>query len=351
MLTIAYISVTEKEAKLATLATNLALTFLSYIWHEVPQLLHYKCRAYFSILDNWTDLSQLLMTVVVTALQIANVMNYDVSLNVLQRWFTVILLLLNVIKWCYFGRCIDVLQNPLYMIHRVFIEMSPFLALLMFFSTIFTFMNITSNVDVPGGDDHHETEDFPYRSDFEKHFMQGLLNSFGDISLSEFGEWKKLYKKFPVSSSSMVVLGLTINFSQIIFMVIVNLNLLIAIISEVFDKVRSSQEVTRYQEMTQMILESAIHQAHRLFRGAATPVGIVSILSKKGEDENNEFMGLTNRVKYLVFKSESNIKSEMKTEVAGVKSEIKAVETRLKIDIDAIKADNAEILALLKAKK
>ena len=82
-----------------------------------------------------------------------------------------------------------------------------------------------------------------------------------------------------------------------------------------------------------------LHDAivHKLFMGNGEKVGIVTILSKKGDDDSdNELAGLTNRIKRTV-----------QTEVAGVKSEIKAVNAK----IDAVKADNAKILALLEAKK
>ena len=104
----------------------------------------------------------------------------------------------------------------------------------------------------------------------------------------------------------MMILGHIINFAHLIFLVIMILNLLIAIISEEYDKVRSNQEVTRFLEKAGMILEAVIHQSHRLC-GSATPVGIITILSKKGEDENNEFMGLTNRIRSTIKSSEQRI--------------------------------------------
>ena len=57
----------------------------------------------------------------------------------------------------------------------------------------------------------------------------------------------------------MITLGFGVYYVNIIFMLILNLNLLIAIISEVFDMVRSSQEVTRFKEKTAMILEATVH--------------------------------------------------------------------------------------------
>ena len=88
-----------------------------------------------------------------------------------------------------------------------------------------------------------------------------------------------------------------------------------------------------------MILEAVIHQSHRLC-GSATPVGIITILSKKGEDENNEFMGLTNR-----------IRSTIKSEVSRIDSKIDANKSEINAKIDAQGAKMDELLTLMKAEK
>ena len=100
-----------------------------------------------------------------------------------------------------------------------------------------------------------------------------------------------------------------------------------------------------------------LHDAivHKLFMGNGEKVGIVTILSKKGDDDSdNELAGLTNRIKYFVTRSENNmndklktVQNEIQTEVAGVKSEIKAVKT----DIKAVESKMDQVLDLLKAKK
>ena len=49
--------------------------------------------------------------------------------------------------------------------------MSVFTALLIFFSTIFTFINMAIGVDKPGIDDFKDEDDFPFRYDIERHIM------------------------------------------------------------------------------------------------------------------------------------------------------------------------------------
>ena len=106
-----------------------------------------------------------------------------------------------------------------------------------------------------------------------------------------------------------------------------------------------------------MILEAVIHQSHRLC-GSATPVGIITILSKKGEDENNEFMGLTNRIRSTIKSSEQRLDSKIdanKSEIkAAVKSEIDVVNSKIDANKSEIKAVNDKIdrlLALMEDKK
>ena len=118
--------------------------------------------------------------------------------------------------------------------------MSVFTALLIFFSTIFTFINMAIGVDKPGIDEFKDEDEFPLRYDIERHIMQGLSNSFGDLSYPGFEKWEDLHDKYPFSSSSMIILGFSLYYFHIIFMLVLNLNLLIAIISEIFDMVRSS---------------------------------------------------------------------------------------------------------------
>ena len=49
-----------------------------------------------------------------------------------------------------------------------------------------------------------------------------------------------------------------------------------------------------------MILEASVHQAYNLHGGNITQIGMVTIVSKKEEQENSEFMGLTNRFKHWI---------------------------------------------------
>ena len=98
----------------------------------------------------------------------------DVVLEVLQRHFTVIFLLLNFIKWAYFGRSNETLQEPLYMIFKTFLGMRLFLVLVLYFSMLFSVTYIAAGIDTPGGNDHTGEQDFPERSKIEKYLMYAI---------------------------------------------------------------------------------------------------------------------------------------------------------------------------------
>ena len=72
------------------------------------------------------------------------------------------------------------------------------------------------------------------------------------------------YGVYRNTSSFMIYLCLFIYYAQIIVMLVLNLNLLIAIISENYDKVRSYQQVARVKEKTEMILEAVVHKIYKL---------------------------------------------------------------------------------------
>ena len=86
-------------------------------------------------------------------------------LDVIMRYLLVAFLIMNVIKWCYFGRTFDILQEPLYMIMETGKGMAGFLLLLMLFSATFSLSNIAIGVDDPG------TDVIPFRTALFRHIM------------------------------------------------------------------------------------------------------------------------------------------------------------------------------------
>ena len=131
-----------------------------------------------------------------------------------------------------------------------------FTFLMLYFSQIFGLMYLTTKIDGPGGDDYHANEDgknhddYPNRTYFERIFMFAFANTVGNIQFPEFSEWTsaEMTKENPYSSASMVILTLAIHHIQIIFMVIIMLNLLISRVGDMYDRMRETQDTTRFIE-------------------------------------------------------------------------------------------------------
>ena len=56
----------------------------------------------------------------------------------------------------------------------------------------------------------------------------------------------------------MILLSLAINYSQVVVMLIVFMNLLIAIISELYEQAKAEEEKHLYIDKAEMILEASI---------------------------------------------------------------------------------------------
>jgi hypothetical protein len=99
-------------------------------------------------------------------------------------------------------------------------------------------MYTAAMVSAPGKDDDHKSyNDFPESSDFASIFMMTLSNSIGDLSYPESSLWIGRSAMNYGASLVMVRQVLIIYFIQAFFIVVLLLNLLISVVSEVFDKV------------------------------------------------------------------------------------------------------------------
>lgn len=78
-----------------------------------------------------------------------------------------------------------------------------------------------------------------------------------------------------------------------------------------------------------MIQEAIVHRSHRLAGSENEYVGMVTILSHQSGDESNEseFLGLTNKLKHIIGKSEERLKTGFNSVQANIKNEMKALKT------------------------
>ena len=136
---------------------------------------------------------------------------HGVTEDAISRWMQVSFFVINLLKLCYFGRSIEFFQSYMYIISRTIKGMLSFMAILMFFSICFSVMYIGAGINTPGYDGHTQEQAFPKMSMFVKFVLYGFSNTVGDISLPEFDLWADNDTN-PVSSASMIVLGLLVNY-------------------------------------------------------------------------------------------------------------------------------------------
>ena len=113
----------------------------------------------------------------------------SIDLKAWKGWCQVTLLIVTIIKWCYFGNVIESIQEYLYIIRKCIGAMYWFTLLLLFFSMCFSMMYMGTGIDSPGGDDHTGEADFPLNNSVFKFFLYGVSNTVGDIEKPEFGDY------------------------------------------------------------------------------------------------------------------------------------------------------------------
>ena len=156
-------------------------------------------------------------------------------------------LLLNVLKLLYIGQAFNQIRVYIFGMRRVFLGMAFYTILMVFISFVFSILYMGAQIDEPGGDDHTKEDDFPGLPVWAKFLLYGLSNTLGDFEKPEYSRWPiKDDAHNPYRNYFMISLGLAINYSQAIVMVIVLLNLLISIISDEHEKSMNAEVEAEY---------------------------------------------------------------------------------------------------------
>lgn len=250
----------------------------------------------------------------------------------------------NLLKMCYFGCFIESGQHYLYIISETLKGLPVFSCLLLLFSESFGLLYRCAATDTPGSDDHTGEDDFPGMSEFARRFFYSYSITLGDNSLPEYGKWtaSEMLANNPYGSKSMIYMGLLINYFQVMFMVVVLMNLLIALISEIYEKARERQQMVLYQQKCRMVVDAISHLVYKWGNKDETKLAVVTILSAKETEKESEFQGLTNKIKHLIQKSEQKIHSEIKsTQVAttDVKKELVKIKTDQATNFSTMKTE------------
>ena len=161
----------------------------------------------------------------------------------------------NLLKMCYFMCFIESCQMWLHIISVTLKELPVFSGLLLYFSGSFGLLYRCAATDTPGSDD------YPDLPSFVRRFFYSYTITLGDNGLPEFSKWttSEMLANNPYGSKSMIYMGLLINYFQVMLMVVVLMNLLIALISEIYEKARERQQMVLYQQKCRMVVDAISH--------------------------------------------------------------------------------------------
>lgn len=222
-------------------------------------MIHYG-RRYPFVNDNVWDIASEILFALLYACHLSQGFGTDGRhAKAWHGWLHVLFLNVSIIKWCYFGSVVERIESYLYIIKECLFAMKWFTALVMFFSFCFSVMYMGAGVDEPGGDGHTGDQDFPGLGPSWSFFLYGISNSVGDLNPLEFEDaWTYRDETgdcteetaclvpapggqdYPFTSKSMIGLGLSIYYFQIVMMVVLLLNLLISIFGDKYNDATAS---------------------------------------------------------------------------------------------------------------
>jgi hypothetical protein len=139
----------------------------------------------------------------------------------------------------YCARGYDSLQSLVYLVKGSLFGIKDFMALFMYSVFIFAMFTQLTKIDKPGYDDNHDDDEFPDIL-FLRHILNSFSNSVGDLNYPGYEtNWDT---EDGYMSPAMIALIFIHYYMQIIFMVIVLLNLLISVVSENYDNITDKKD-------------------------------------------------------------------------------------------------------------
>ena len=224
-----------------------------------------------------------------------------------------------VVKTLYCARGYDSIQSLVYLVKGSLFGIKDFMALFVYSVFIFAMFTQLTKIDKPGYDDIHDDDEFPDIL-FLRHILNSFSNSVGDLNYPGYEtNWNT---DDGYMSPAMIALIFIHYYMQIIFMVIVLLNLLISVVSENYDNITDKKDEIQLKEWAVMIVEATIHTAFWSEKELKSDFQMVSVLSQLLESEDSEVLGITKR-----------IRQTLKKEIVSVKDEIKGAETRIEAKV------------------
>jgi hypothetical protein len=100
-----------------------------------------------------------------------------------------------------------------------------------------------------------DDEDYVLMNGYVKQVIFAWKNSVGDVDIPDYSKWSAIMSESPVSAKIMIVITWLNWWLNHYIMLIIILNFLIAIISQSYEQVMTTSEVTKYEQRCQMNIE------------------------------------------------------------------------------------------------
>lgn len=193
------------------------------------------------------------------------------------------------------------------MVIEVIVKIRYFLFFILYWCTFFSWLFKVAHIDV-------KSDDYPGVHPFIFYFLQIARNSVGDLAPIEYSKWLDYSDEEAKTLTSMSGFMMSVCWFiwgiNVIFMLIILMNLFISIVSVAFEEVMSISNVIRYKQRTQFIYEATM--ISELFRGKQHAKSYILQAQIESESLEKE-LGIVKPLKTFVYQEVKKVRMDVDT--------------------------------------
>lgn len=251
------------------------------------------------------------------------------------------------------------------LIKEVLLQVGPFTIFFVIWMGLMSLIFKVTGITLTEG-----SSDYPNVENNFAEFIQNFRNSIGDITTPQHSFWfpaaidglkgpVKTYASGQVSglSMSMAYWGWALFLFHEFFILICLLNFLIAIISQAYDEVMSSQEIDMYRSRCDLNQEVCVLVDY--FYPRVAPKHILYVMANNDHDDAaNEFGGMVRGIKQATQKQINALRDDIKSlfveaerEANKKNADVKKEVSDIKKEVSDVRSQNDRILESIEALK
>ena len=180
----------------------------------------------------------------------------------------------------------------------------------MIFIVIFSLLFRITGIDVPNTGPEAEYTDV---NRYVLFFLQIFRNSVGDVKVPDYSFWNERLTQDSAISNFMIYYSWLLWFANILFILIILLNFLIAIISQSYDSVIAKSTQVIYQNRAEFVAECSL-LISSVQRGMQTEASTFTLIANIEKDTGiiQEFSGFVRPIKQYLKYNANVIKEQIK---------------------------------------